>query len=104
MHRALGATSPPPVDFAVADQLDAVERCHREGWTDGLPVVPPEERLVARFLDANGWRGDDVLLLEPVRSITVHAGAVAVNAVLAGCSPEHLPVVGATVRAMGHED
>jgi hypothetical protein len=83
---------------------DAIEQCLAAGWTDGLPVVPPEEHVVRSFLDACGWDPADVLLFEPVRGVSVHAGAVVVNAVMAGCLPEHLPVVGAAVRAMAHPD
>ena len=91
-------------DVTVADFADAIEWCHAEGWTDGLPVVPPTEELVARFRDASGWSTDAVLLREPVRGIEVTASAVVVNCVLAGCRPEHLPVVGAVLRAMDHPD
>ena len=45
-----------------------------------------------------------MLLREPVRGVEVTAGAVVVNCVLAGCLPEHLPVVGAVLRAMDHPD
>jgi hypothetical protein len=86
------------------DPAEAIEQCHRLGWTDGLPVVPPTEALVLRFLDELGWDADDVVLHEPVRGVTVHAGAVVVNAVMAGCRPDHLPVVAAVLRAMGHPD
>ncbi len=91
-------------DVTVDDYADAVEWCHAEGWTDGLPVVPPTEALVARFTAASGWSADDVLLREPVRGVEVTADAVVVNCVLAGCLPEHLPVVGAVLRAMDHPD
>ena len=94
----------PVFDVTVDSYADAVEWCHAKGWTDGLPVVPPTEALVARFTDASGWSPDDVLLREPVRGVEVTAGAVVVNCVLAGCLPEHLPVVGAVLRAMDHPD
>jgi hypothetical protein len=89
---------------SVRDCADAIEACFTAGWTDGLPVVPPEEHVVARALDGVGWDAADVLWHEPVRGVTVHAGAVVVNAVMAGCLPEHLPVVGAALRAMAHPD
>jgi hypothetical protein len=95
---------PPSVTCAVRDCADAIEACFAAGWTDGLPVVPPEEHLVARVLEHAGWDAGEVLWHEPVRGVTVHAGAVVVNAVMAGCLPAHVPVVGAALRAMAHPD
>jgi hypothetical protein len=83
---------------------DLIERCHDEGWTDGLPVVPPDEQLVRAVLDVVRWDPDEVVLFEPVPGVSVYAGAIAVNAVMAGCRPEYLPVVRAAVRAMAHDD
>ena len=31
--------------------LEAIERCHELGWTDGLPVVPPTEYRVGQFVE-----------------------------------------------------
>lgn len=101
---AAGSAGAGGVDILVDDGWEAIERCYAEGWTDGLPVVPPTERVVDRFLDAVGWNASDVMLTEPVRGITVPALHVAANAVMAGCLPEYLPVIGAALRAMGHPD
>lgn len=92
------------LEIEVADCSEAIERCHAEGWTDGLPVVPPTDVLVDRYAAASAWAPDAVLLREPVRGVEVTAAAVIVNCVLAGCLPEHLPVVGAVLRAMDHPD
>jgi hypothetical protein len=94
----------PVVEVTVADCGDAIERCFDEGWTDGLPVVPPTEPLVVAFLAASGWDPEEVLLREPVRGIDVPASAVVVNAVMAGCRPDYLPVIAAALRAMSHPD
>jgi hypothetical protein len=91
-------------EVVVNDGWDAIERCYDEGWTDGLPVVPPTEAMVADFLEAVGWSGDEVVLREPVRSIEVPSVKVVVNAILAGCRPVHVPVVAAALRAMSHPD
>ena len=34
----------------VADEASAIEYCYDQGWTDGLPVVPPEEHLPPEML------------------------------------------------------
>lgn len=98
------ATAPSSWTASVRDCADAIEACFAAGWTDGLPVVPPEEHVVDRVLEEVEWDPAEVLFEEPVRGVTVHAGAVVVNAVMAGCLPVHVPVVGAALRAMSHPD
>jgi hypothetical protein len=85
----------------VADPWEAIEACYAEGWTDGLPVVPPTEPLVGAMLAAGPWKADEVLLHEPVRDRSVTAVKAAINAVMAGCLPEYFPVVGAALQAIG---
>ncbi|HEY8450297.1 MAG TPA: hypothetical protein VIL95_07460, partial [Bacillota bacterium] len=78
----------------------AIAYAYDQGWTDGLPVIPPTDRLVARFLDAAGLDGDEVLGTIPPRGVAFTAEKVAANAVMAGCLPEYMPVVVAAIRAM----
>ncbi len=99
-----GPAAPAMVRASARDDADAIEACFAAGWTDGLPVVPPEEHVVARFLEAVGWDPSEIVLYEPVRGAAVHAGAIVVNAVMAGCRPTYLPVVRAAIRAMAHPD
>jgi len=84
----------------VADAMAANELFQREGWTDGLPIVPPTEDAVARFLAAAELDAAAVIGIEPVRRRSITAEKVAIAAVMAGCLPEYLPVVVATVKAM----
>jgi hypothetical protein len=84
----------------VADAFEANELFQRSGWTDGLPIVPPTETGVRRFLQAARLPADAVIGVEPVRRRRVTAEKVAIAAVMAGCLPEYLPVVVAMVRAM----
>lgn len=78
----------------------AIEYCFEQGWTDGLPVVPPTRALVDAFLAAGGVEADELLGEIVERSRPVYAEKVAANAVLAGCRPEYMPVVLAAVRAL----
>ena len=64
---------------------DAIEACYRQGWTDGLPVIPPTEEKVLQFLDLIGRHPSDVIGVEPVRGRVITAEKVAINAVMAGC-------------------
>ena len=82
------------------DLNDAIEACYERGWTDGLPVVPPTEDRVAAFLEAAGNQPTDVLGVVETRGRVITAEKAAINAVMAGCLPEYMPVVNAVIRAM----
>ncbi|MEC8999364.1 MAG: thioredoxin [Actinomycetota bacterium] len=79
---------------------DEVEAMFDRGWTDGLPVVPPTETRVRAMLDGTSRRSDEVVALMPPNLAECTVEKVAVNAVLAGCRPEYLPVVLAAVEAV----
>jgi hypothetical protein len=70
-----------------------------EGWSDGLPMVPPTAGRVSRFLEAAGLEPGDLIGQVPTREVICTAEQVAVNAVMAGCRPEYMPVVVTAVRA-----
>jgi hypothetical protein len=82
-----------------SDEADAVDRCHELGWTDGLPVIPPTVRRVEAMLAVLG-DPDEVVACMPPSGAPVTHRALAANAVMAGCLPDHLPVLTAIVRAV----
>ena len=82
------------------DWESAQEFYFREGLTDGLPVVPPTPERVQALLDYCGLAPDQILGTEGIRHKQFPAGKVAVSAVMAGCLPEHFPVVTAAVSAV----
>lgn len=82
------------------DADDVYEELHARGWTDGLPVVPPTEDRVEVMLAGTTRHPTDVVGTMPARRRQVTVEQVAVNAVLAGCLPAHLPVVLAGVEAI----
>jgi hypothetical protein len=84
----------------VADAFEANELYQRNGWTDGLPIVPPTETRVRAFLDAASLSPADVVGVEPVRRRRITAEKIAIAAVMAGCLPEYMAVVVAIVKAM----
>jgi hypothetical protein len=84
----------------VADWEAAVEAFHRNGWTDGLPIIPPTPSRVAEFVAAGGRPSGEELGYYALRDRRVTVEKVAINAVMAGCLPEHFPVVLAIVEGM----
>ena len=89
----------PPSIVDVTD-TDPIEFCFEQGWTDGLPVVPPTPEKVAAAVAASGRLPDEPVCTYVERQRDVTVEHVAVNAVMAGCRPEYLPVVLAIVEAM----
>jgi len=85
------------VEAAAAE--DEAEVFFNRGWTDGLPVVPPTEERVLRMLTGTPRAPDEVVAVVPPDLVECTVEKVAINAVMAGCLPEHMPVVLAAVEA-----
>ena len=83
----------------LAAEEDEFEALFARGWTDGLPVVPPTPERVLRMLGGTSYAPSDVVAVVPPDLVECTVEKVAVNAVLAGCLPEHLPAVLAAVEA-----
>lgn len=82
------------------DLLAAIDYCYEQGWTDGLPVVPPDVKRVEEMLLYEGRPAETVLASHPATGLECTVHAAAVNAVMAGCKPEFFPVVVAAFEAM----
>src|SRR3989454_2685889 len=82
---------------------DAIESLYARGVTDGLPVVPPTRRLVARAVAASGREAGELVALVPPNYGRATVEKIAINSVMAGCRPEYLPVVIAAVEAVCDE-
>ncbi len=83
----------------LAAMEDEFEALFDRGWTDGLPVVPPTEARVLRMLEGTTRDPDEIVTVVPPDLVECTVEKVAVNAVMAGCRPEYLPVVLAAVEA-----
>jgi hypothetical protein len=96
------------VDFEAESVAELLTRMYEyaddQGWTDGLPVIPPTPEQVSRFIIASGRAADDVIAVLPPRKGRATVEAIAVNAVMAGCRAEYMPVVLAAVEAIGDPD
>ncbi|HKA46439.1 MAG TPA: hypothetical protein VKF40_30880 [Burkholderiales bacterium] len=86
--------------FEAADDLDAINRLYREKrWGDGLPVVPPTIERVERMLHHTKRARDEVVAQVAPAFGEATVERIAINAVLAGCDPEYLPVLIAATDA-----
>lgn len=100
--RRRGGLTARRVEIAEGD--DPFEFLFDQGLTDGLPVVPPTEVRVARMLAGTSRDPGEVVAVVPPNLAPVTVEKVAINAVMAGCRPEYLPVVLTAVEAACSEE
>ena len=100
-EKASDIEEPEPGEVVFEGTYDEINRFYYEnGWSDGLPIVPPTAARVQEFLKLAGRDADEELgvLLPDKRSATIRT--VAINGVMAGCRPEYMPVLIALIEAM----
>jgi len=85
--------------IALAPLEDEFEAMVQRGWSDGLPLVPPTPERVLEMLQGTTRKPDETIALVPPDLVECSVEKVAINAVMAGCKPEYLPVVLACVEA-----
>ena len=83
----------------LATELDPAEEMYDRGWTDGLPVIAPTDLRIARMLAGTSRQPDEIVGLIPPNLVECTVEKVAINAVLAGCRPEYMPVLLAAIDA-----
>lgn len=86
--------------LSAADEAAAVEQLHELGCTDGLPVIVPTPERVDRMVLATGYDADLVLGAMGPNLGECSIEKVSTAAVMAGCLPDHAPVVVAAARAV----
>lgn len=91
-------------EIDVSAEDDAIEACYARGWSDGLPVVPPTPVRVLRMLKGTSRDAQDVIGIMPPDLVPCTVEKVAINAVMAGCKPEYMPVLLAAVEAALEDD
>src|SRR6478752_4201235 len=88
-----------------ATDIGAVQELyHANGWTDGLPIVPPTPEAVQACLEWTMTPPETLVGIEPVRATAITAEKLAINAVMAGCLPMHFPVVLTAFTAMMQDE
>ncbi|MBI2908040.1 MAG: hypothetical protein HYX92_10335 [Chloroflexi bacterium] len=86
------------------DSLDEINDLFcQERLTDGLPIVPPTRERVEAMVRASRRDPQELIGIVPPRQGAATVEKVAINAVMAGCLPEYLPVVLAAVEAILEE-
>jgi hypothetical protein len=86
--------------MVVADSADPFEALYARGVTDGLPVVPPTRERVAAAVAASGRPADTLIARVPPNFGRATVEKIAINAVMAGCRPEYMPVVVAAIEGI----
>ncbi len=84
----------------LAELEDEQEAMHARGWTDGHPVVPPTCARVMAMLEGTTRAPDELVAVVPPDLAEGTVEKIAINAAMAGCKPEYLPVVLAAVEAV----
>ena len=86
--------------YSFESYFEAVDFFYDQGWTDGLPIVPPTPALVSEMLSTTDLSSSHIIGLEPVKGREISVEKVAINTVMAGCHPKFFPVVIAAVKAL----
>ena len=85
--------------FGTLDEIN--DYFAKQNWTDGLPIVPPTYQKVEEFLKYSPYKWDETIAVLPIAHRNTTAWHVAVNAVMAGCRPEYMPVLIAMTKGLG---
>ena len=92
-------------DIVFTGSFEAVnEHFQAQGWSDGLPIVPPTIEKVEAFLRYTDRTPDQVLGIMHPSLAAASVWNVAVNGVMAGCRPEYMPVLLAIADVMADPD
>lgn len=87
-------TEPAALDVAASGTIEEINaRFLAMGWSDGNPIIPPTRDRVERYLEGSGHDPWKTLGVAPSSGRDLTIWSIAVNAVMAGCAPEHLPVL-----------
>ncbi len=92
----------PPRYAAEGSLAQVQDYFYEQGWTDGLPIVPPTEEKVNAMLKGTTHAADEIVSTHVYPELwTATVEKVAINGVMAGCRPEYMPVLLAAVEAWG---
>jgi hypothetical protein len=78
----------------------AYEHAYEQGWTDGLPIIPATPESLKQDIAASGLDSEEVIGIIPPRKGRATIEVIAVNAIMAGCRPEYMPVIIAALEGL----
>ena len=88
-------------NIVCAGTLEEVNRYfYEEGWTDGLPIIPPTIEKIEEFLKYTDRSPDEEVAVLPNANMQVTPWNIAANGVMAGCKPEYMPILLAATEAI----
>ena len=88
----------------VEDSVVAINNyCIEKGWSDGLPIIPPTEQEVEKMLTGTKRDPAEVVASIPPWWGEATVEKIAINAVMAGCLPEYMPVIITAIEAMSEK-
>jgi len=88
------ADEPGALDTAISGTIDEInEHFIAMGWSDGNAVIPPTRDRVEHYLDGSGHDPWKTLGVASSSGRDLSVWSIAVNAVMAGCRREHLPIL-----------
>lgn len=92
------------VELKAEDAVDliraAYEHAYEQGWTDGWPIIPATDKEVDEFVRASGRAADELIGILPPRKGRLTVEVVAVNAIMAGCRAEYMPIIIAALEGL----
>ena len=103
-EEAVAAPARRPDEIVFTGDDEAIQDFFRgQQWTDGLPIIPPTLERVEAFLKHSTRAPHETIAVLPQANLVATPWNIAVNGVMAGCRPEHMPILIAAVEAIGDE-
>jgi hypothetical protein len=91
-------------EVVCSGSIEEVNRFFTErDWTDGLPIVPPTMERIEQFLKHTDRKPDEQIAILAQANLRATPVVIAANGIMAGCKPEHMPLLIAMVEALGDE-
>lgn len=94
-------------DLNLEFEMDTLEKINMDfcekNYTDGLPIIPPTRERVERFYRHTKRKPEDLLAVLPPRYGKATVEKIAINAVMAGCLPNYMPILEAIIIAMSKD-
>jgi len=106
--KTLGSTE-EYIEFSGRDRFDCFEKMNDKfldwGWSDGFPLIPPAEEAVEEMLKGTKRPPNEIVIEHFIPGMALATVKnIAINAVMAGCKPDFLPVVITALEAMHGPD